>query len=618
VERTVTPGGTGANRLEPDAAILGVAHRDLRDLRLHDANGIEHAYLLVPPPERQPQWKQASLRAINATKTSSGFEADFKTAAEIDRIRIEGLRAPLMKKFRLEGSGDRSRWIVLAAEATVFDLPDEQLKNLEVAFDPGTFRYLRVTWDDASSERVRSPGTVSARIHNIGAPATPQRVKATFRAVASETGKSRYRITLPGPHLPVKSIELHAANPNVFRDASVSEGRLSGSTVQPVQLGASKLRRAERSEVVAEQMAVPISFPEGPDLDLVIDDGNNPPLSLQSVEAVFAPLPWIYFESPDEKPLTATYGDPALNAPSYDLEARRAAATNAATVDATWSEAKIEKPLTDVIALAPLSGAPLDRKLFRFSRAIAPTQRGLTSLLLDADVLARSNALRDVRIAGYGDYQVPYIVEHRDAPTTIAMRIPARTQGERTHSIYHFELPYDTLPEGTRIAITTSSQVFERTANLMRPPDESRGRDREVIASETWRSASTDDAAPTLIFTAPLSGSRSVELDLDEGDNAPLAITGAQLLLPSYALRFISPGGPLTLLYGNSGADAPRYDLAILAPHLFGEPARDISLTRAAPMVATPESRTERKIFWMVIVGAVIALLITLSRLLSK
>ena len=45
--------------------------------------------------------------------------------------------------------------------------------------------------------------------------------------------------------------------------------------------------------------------------------------SSKAVTAVFAELPWIYFESPPG-PITVRYGDPKLTAPRYDLEAARA------------------------------------------------------------------------------------------------------------------------------------------------------------------------------------------------------------------------------------------------------------------------------------------------------
>src|SRR3712207_8534105 len=52
-----------------------------------------------------------------------------------------------------------------------------------------------------------------------------------------------------------------------------------------------------------------ISPPEGRELDLVIEDGNNPPLAIDAIRAELATQPWIYFESADGSSLHARFGD---------------------------------------------------------------------------------------------------------------------------------------------------------------------------------------------------------------------------------------------------------------------------------------------------------------------
>ena len=104
---------------------------------------------------------------------------------------------------------------------------------------------------------------------------------------------------------------------------------------------------------------------------------------------------------------------------------------------------------------------------------------------------------------------------------------------------------------------------------------------------------------------------------IDEGDNAPLPIASAELLLPSYALRFVNPGSPLTLLYGNPAAPPPRYDLALLAPRLFGESSHEVTLAAGTPSDDDGTTSRERKVFWVVIAAAAVVLLLTLTRLLS-
>ncbi|HET7433482.1 MAG TPA: DUF3999 family protein [Thermoanaerobaculia bacterium] len=610
VDRNVKPGAAGPNRLDVDVPLLSRSASDLRDLRLYDPQQREVGYLLVEPEAREAQWLDARVLPIAATKTTSGFEADFGRATNVDRLRVEGIAAPFLKRARVEGSGDRAHWTLLA-DATLFDLPDDQLRLHDVMFTPGEYRYVRVTWDDRSSARITTVGRVSARVHGTGAAPEPLRAEVPFRKRASEPGKSRYRIDLPGPHLPLAAIEVRVANGNVFRDAAITEPRLNGAQVLPSPLGSARLKRAERWGSVAEEMAVPIGAPEGRELDLVIDDGNNPPLAIISIVARFAPQPWIYFESSDGSTLTARYGDVTLEAPRYDIEASRRFVHDAKVALATWVGAAGASPAdasrrAGAPAAPTFLGAPVSRKSFQFSRPIPKATPGLTVLALDADVLARSRELADVRIVDSKGNQVPYLVERRDEPLVLKLALPQRT-AEGSTSTYAFTLPYATLPYGTSLVVTTTARVFDRAVTLRR--------DDGVLASETWHAADPELLPPALRFEAP-RGARDVQLVIDEGDNAPLPLASAELLLPSYALRFTHPGAPLFLVYGNATAQPPRYDLALLAPRLFGEPARELTLGAAAPPAHEEEHR-ERNFFWIGIAIVAVVLIALLARLLA-
>ena len=107
---------------------------------------------------------------------------------------------------------------------------------------------------------------------------------------------------------------------------------------------------------------------------------------------------------------------------------------------------------------------------------------------------------------------------------------------------------------------------------------------------------------------------RAIDVVIDEGDNAPLPITSAELLLPSRALRFYHPGTPLVLLYGNRRARTPRYDLALLAPRLFGEPARELTLSTAITERGDDDA-AGRRWFWIGIIVAAVVLIALLLRL---
>ena len=115
-----------------------------------------------------PRRRFQSRPVETPTPKTSGFEIDLGEPITIDRFRIDGLAPPFLKRVRLEGSGDRARWTLLVAEGTVFNLPEERLVQTELAFTPGPYRYLRLTWDDTRSGRLPQPASSSAReVRNV-------------------------------------------------------------------------------------------------------------------------------------------------------------------------------------------------------------------------------------------------------------------------------------------------------------------------------------------------------------------------------------------------------------------------------------------------------------------
>lgn len=654
-QREVLPGAAGPNRLQPDAVLLGGAaplvyepgsaagelgafRGGLADLRLFDAGGREVPYLLVPPARRGPEWRPGRLLPLASTKTASGFEVDLGPAAgTIDRVRITGLPAPFLKRFRLEGGGDRSRWTLLAAEGTLFDLPEERLRHLDVDFPAGDFRYLRLTWDDTSSGRLPLPGGVEAELVRPVDPGRGDRVPVSFERRPSEPGKSRFRLRLPAARLPVVALDLEVsgeAGGALLRAATVTEGRLSpggDAEITPVELGGSTLRRAVRDGLAAADLRIPLALPEGADLELTVDDGSNPPLPLAGVTAELAPLPWIYFEAAGTAPLNARFGDPRgprdAPAPRYDLEALRDHVVRVRTAAARWGEARDLDPREKVAVASPLPalGAPVDPGKFHDRREIPAGPPGLTSLLLDAAVLSRSPGLADLRIADAQGRQIPYLLERRDEPLSLPLPALAR-QAEKEDppslSRYRVELPYPSLP-AARLILGTAARVFEREIRLVEVPAaalEPRG-ERETgertVAQATWRHADPETPAPPMTLELPETPALRFDLLVEEGDNSPLPLDAPRLLLPARRLRFFNPGGPLTLLYGQPGLAPPRYDLALLAPRLQGEAAHEIALGPESRQSPEPDATAMgRKIFWGALVGAVLVLLLVLGRLL--
>jgi hypothetical protein len=611
-----------------------VARGGLHDLRFYQSGGDEVQYLLVEPPATEPEWRRAAtLLPLPETKKTSGFEADLGAPSTVDRLRVEGLPAPFLKRFALDGSGDRQHWTRLAPQATLFDLPDSNLRQVELSFPPGLFRYLRVTWDDASSARVPLPGSASVRMVRADAPARPAlSAPLVFARRASEPGASRFRLRLPAVSLPVVALRLTVGGGNLMRRARVSEARLAGQCTAPFPLGEATLRRAVRDVLAADELLIPIEPPATADLELEVDDGDNPPLELTAVEAEFAELPWVYFEVAGPLSLVARWGQPALDAPRYDLEsARERAAQSPAPPAGAWGEAappSTQTGVSEAPAALPPAGPPVDTTGFRYSRTLAEGPPGLVSVPLDAAVLAHSSGrllgnFADLRVVDAGSRQLPYLLDRRAEPLVVYLP-PAAPAGETVArsapntSVYRLKLPYAALPPA-RLVLRTSARVFDREVRvLVEPaPGERRKRDAaQCVASAAWRHAEPDTAAPALTLALPTLNTAEVLLAVSEGDNPRLPLAAPELLLPSWHVRLFRGPGELRVLYGQSRLAPPRYDLALLARSVLSSPAVEGTLSAEQEMTPPEPAILRPAGFWALMLTAVVVLLGLIARLL--
>jgi len=655
-ERTVRPGGAGPNHLtvdlpllvggsplDADAASTARAPSGLGELRLHHvASGRELPYLLVWPPSTPVEsWERAQVVPVTPGKDTSGFEADLGRVLTVDRVNISRLPERFLKRVRLEGSGDRIRWTMLVAEGTLFNLPagegqsDGALRQTQLAFAPGAYRYLRVIWDDHLGGKLPTDLAASARIAPRGGiVADTLRAELVVEKRPAARQVSRYHLRLPATRLPIVALELEVGDPLVMRPARVTEPRLGADRLAPTQLGTATLRRITEGNAVAASLRIAIQHPAGAELDLMVDDGDNAPLDVRAVRAVLAPLPYIYFSAPDTGAIAATYGGDrrsSFRPPRYDLEVLRDSVGRIPALTATWGpvRALAVAPTDSAVpsALYAAPGAALDVKSFAFARAI-PKGSGLTAIRLDPAALAHSR-IDDVRVVDEAGRQVPYVLETLEEPTVVTLAAPSATKPHDNiddrrvpdaarRSWYRVTLPYAGLPDAT-LRLGTSARVFSRDVAVV-TQDLPREAEAEPWAARTLSTAwSHDDpessASPLEVSLGSRLPSDSLFVLINDGDNQKLPVTGATLLLPSYRIRFFrAPGASLTLLYGRRDLGAPNYDLALVTPRLLDAQAQEVTVGPESGSTQAP-GRTARFVFWGVLAVAVAVLLLLIGRL---
>jgi hypothetical protein len=613
-----------------------VAEGGLGDLRFFDANGREVPYLLIPPKVVEAQWRRGSVLPIAVTEKTSGFEVDLGSMERVDALGIEGLGAPFLKRLTLEGSGDRRHWTMLVAEGTLFDLPAEGRRQTSLEFEPGPYRFFRVVWNDTNSGRVALPSSVQARATVPGPLPPAMTVPAEgFGIRPSEPGRSRFQIKLPGARLPAVALRLNTSAEHISREAYVTEQRVHGSEAAPVVLGRATLTRVIKDGVPVSDLRIPIMAPTEAEIDLVVDDGDNPPLAFTEVQLELADLPSIYLESKGV-PVVARYGSRTTQAPSYDLEAARATIELDKVAAGEWEASRdaagsaAPAPAADL----PATGAAIDPAAFRYSRPIRAGQPGLVALALDAPVLAHSRGparrFEDVRIVDPASRQIPYLVERLEGPMPFVLtieaassRVPALSETTVRRSIYRIRLPYRTLPDNT-LVLTTAARLFRRTVSVgvERPPDRQR-RDYyfQQMDTRVWQGLNPGAAAPDLTVDIRGLDADALTIVVDEGDNSPLPLREARLLLPSYRLRFYKPAATdLRLVYGRDDLSAPQYDLALLAPIVMGAEALEIVAGTETSSAAAPREAgvISPRLFWAFLGAAILVLIAVLFRLVRQ
>ena len=644
-ERPIAANGAGPRRLAVDVALLAGANADVTDLRLFDGNGRETPYLLVFSPPVAPVWAGGDVLRVASVDTpkvrQSGFEADLGKTMTVDRFRIDAIGGqPLLKRAQLEASGDRAHWTLLAAEATLFDLPDERLRQMELSFTAGPYRYFRITWDDTNSARLPLPTAVSARVvPNTVASAAVLRAPLAVERRPSEPGRSRYRVRLPGPHLPIVALTFALGGGHVLRDVFVYEPRLAGTEAAPVLLGTGRLQRVVQarsrphhstsrsgrrsnhnsiwsSKTATTRRSSSRAFPQcSPNNHGSI---SSPPARRSSPGS--ARGAWLR---------RATTSRP------YAIRCAPRSTTSRLPPGATSTQ-RLRRPLP-LRRHRPPWPPSAPRSMCRSSLTSARCPRGIPGLVmlpLDAHVLAHSagvpGAFGDVRVIDTTDQQVPYLVERVSEPLSLDVKIAPLTQpppsidlGSGRHSVYRIDWPFEHLPS-PQLVIATSGRVFERTVIVAVEREPNRyHRDRwlEVLARANWAHIDKDTAAGELTLPLTWVDSKELLLVVDEGDNTPLPVTAARLLLPAYRVRFFRErNASLRLVYGNVNMTPPRYDLALLAPEVLGVAATEIAAgdAKSPPAAASLPALVSPRLFWAALVLAVAVLLGLIVRLLKR
>ena len=572
--------GFAALGIPPELAAR--AQADLRDLRLLDAAGQEVPYVVDRLVEREaraswPGHLVDTLREPVGTpdqrQTRSVWVVEVGGGA-FDTVNLDVLGEDFAKRFRLESSQDRSAWRLLRDDVGIFDRSwNGRIRHTSIALETSeTARYLRLsTTDTPASPQVEITGVTVFATRRGSAQGWRRPVPLEVVAAGPTT---RYRLDLP-PAFPIEALELDAADPAFVRQVTLRERRESRGQSQERTLGEARLYRVRLTDLALSGASLELRLherPRGGELLLDVDNGDGPPLRDVRIVATGSQVRLLFARS--TPPLTLYYGNDVTRPPIYGLdELRGRLALGALLPEAELGEEqpnpRFQRPAP--LPFAPARGAAVEPGRWRFQRRLnLEGAEDLRCLILGPDDIAVARGdLGDIRLVDAQSRQVPYVLEAGVVEARVPFELRRTTGLGARSSLSRYRLSLKDAPTGRALSLPVhaieldvAEGFFERRGRILVDAGDRRG-ERIVWEGSLRRAAGTEApaAAPISIATA---GERlsEVELQIDEGDNAPLSLGAARALVRVPRLTFKASSGEYRLLLGNRDASGPRYDMA--------------------------------------------------------
>jgi len=550
---------------------LDRAASGLADLRVLSPAGGEVAYTLDAPLRTGLEWSTWPAQGaaeIRLAKGRTTITASARRAAPLESIQLDISADDFLKAATLELRRDGT-WRTVLAGRPVYRRR-YLAEDLNLVFPKQDADAFRITLDDADTDPVIVRAATPRPTFRANAPLA----ETPLRILRREDGPVETRITveLPARNVLLAEVVLAAEDAAFQRPVRVVRRVRSGDeNAFDEILGAESLCRWPGEDgKTFERLSIPVARRcDSRDVDIVVANGDNPPLKITSLGARVAPTTLV-FNATEPGTYRLILGNSAAGPVRYDLDGLRDRLDKKQRILAEAGPLQSNPAYAPPAVAADLaeSAAALDPKGWRWKSPVRIEKTGVQRLELSAAAVAgaRSDG-GDLRLLRDGR-QVPFVVDRRVVYRVLAPTVKATDAEGGRNSVWEIQLPVRGLPV-SHLEIDAPEKLFSRRVVV----EENRnvpgaGTERTVLGGAQWfrRGETTRLLVP--LTTAP-SGDR-LRLTVDNGDNAPLALANFRVHYRTYALVFKAKAGdPLTLHYGNPGVNAPAYDAAAVESELL-------------------------------------------------
>ena len=301
------------NYLVVDEEIWTHARPDLADLRIY--NGQAQVQYALSERYGGVSTEQQEAKILNLGSIAGHTEFDIDTGAitEYDRVKLRLDAKDFIATASVAGANALGQGPTTElGSSTLYDFTREALgSNSMLKLPPSSFRYLHVKLSPGIRPQQIKGATVS-NVHekqagwtNVGSCAPPeQKPRSTV-------------ITCDLPDkVPLNRILFRVASTQVNFRRAVSIADAKGPQLGSGDISRVRIDRAGML-VTSEDLAVSIFAKPTGSLTITVDNGDNPPLQLTSVQPLSVERR-VYFDPQGKTTLKLYYGDEKLSAPVYD------------------------------------------------------------------------------------------------------------------------------------------------------------------------------------------------------------------------------------------------------------------------------------------------------------
>ena len=619
----------GLVRVSPTAASFDSAGPQQEDFRVVDAAGNEVAFLADSPPVPVDRVLAPASFSTKLETDATRLVIATGTKAALASISLKTPAPFFVRAASVEISDDGVQWTLLDQGLPVFR--QWGAEQLDLPLGGHTAAYVRVT----INERHDSPLLFTGAELNSKAPPAPALVEVGAQISRRDefAGETVLTLALEAQHIPLAALELSASDPLFMRRVTVAVREVNGAVSSERVVGSGTIYRvALDGSPARSQLEIPLYFtPLTREVLVRIQNGDSPPLSVDRVIFKRRDL-HLAFVAQSAGTYQLLAGNPQVAPPHYDLAAFADDLHAANATDVTPGAIEPmpgyhprESLGSQAVPDVPLTGAPIDTTGWTRRKSITLSRAGIQELEITPAILAKARTdFADLRVLHDGN-QIPYILEQPTLARALTVTPVSSPDPKRPSvSVWQLRLPQKGIPL-RRLVLSSPTPLFQRDFRVFEKiAGEEGGAYEPTLASAEWHRTPDPGVPETRVLEIPeRTRTDTLWIETDNGDNPPVKLGAVQVVYPVVRLIFKTDGTDgFTLVYGNPAANAPRYDLSLVATKLLTSP-RNLATADAEEAESAGASKpfaglNGGYVFWVALGLVVVVLLVVVAKLLPK